>query len=66
MPLHIQEASYSDWVKWYAWYPVQTEQDEWIWFKHVYTRTLYFPRWFNAAAFVHQYSLIKKDRWHAD
>ena len=60
--LHIKEASYTGWVKWFAWHPVYTEQEEWIWFENVYTRAAYFPPWYHVA-FVHQYSLIKKSQW---
>ena len=32
---------FTDWKKWFAWYPVKLIDNKWVWFTTVYQRTSY-------------------------
>ena len=38
-----REAVGYEWRKWFAWYPIKTEECEWIWLENV-ERKLYYAR----------------------
>jgi hypothetical protein len=45
-PLHIHEARYTRWSRWFAWRPVKTEQCRSVWLRWTYRRKVYPPIWF--------------------
>lgn len=46
LPMHIQEGQAGPWLRWFAWYPVRSEQDFWIWLRYTCRRWSYPPVWF--------------------
>ncbi len=62
-PMHLREAAYTGWQKWFAWYPVKTEQDEWCFLRYTYYRYAFLPVWFSRSIncdYIVQYSHNKK------
>jgi len=45
-PMHVREGSASSWRRWFAWRPVHTERDGWIWLRFTFRRRFYPPIWF--------------------
>ena len=66
-PLHVSEGVALPWYKWFAWRPVKSEQDNWIWLRYTYRRRFCPASWFLAGVIADnsywQYSDIQKSIW---
>jgi len=66
-PLHVIEGYRLPWERWFAWYPVRSEQGYRVWLRWTWRSRFFAALWFDPAPYggYFQYSDERKDFWES-
>ena len=62
-PMHVTEGRFTEWEETFVWFPVKTEQGNWIWLKKTWMRAFYPAGWFCVQGPIWEYSDLKRGFW---